>query len=316
MEEILGIVKDLVSPTEKLIDAVQGAIGKAYEPRHVRKMAEAKAYEIEKVGQAMRENSDIAITYDKGSLELDTTDFDMFVKRAQNRLAYQELTKQKNIEKVVETTYSNLKDGELVLDEPVDNDWMLRFFNDVEDIGNEEMQYIWAKVLAGEIKHPKSVSLRTLSVLKNLGQNEATEFKQIVTFVLRAPGNKSKDVEDYFLLSDILDKYGFEYSILERLSDAGLIFTTPGVATYINISSDSEEYVIGKDKKLRIYNKSDNNIYIQSPAYTLTQAGKELYKTVFLENSIELPNEYIEDCLNILLSSIKKEDVITEILPI
>ena len=35
------IVQAMVSPAEKLIEAVSGAIGKAYEPRHVRKMAEA-----------------------------------------------------------------------------------------------------------------------------------------------------------------------------------------------------------------------------------------------------------------------------------
>lgn len=40
------IVQAVVSPAEKLIEAVSGAIGKAYEPRHVRKMAEAKAYEL------------------------------------------------------------------------------------------------------------------------------------------------------------------------------------------------------------------------------------------------------------------------------
>ncbi len=316
MGDLLEVAKVLVSPTEKLIDAVQGAIGKAYEPRHVRKMADAKAYEIEKVGQAIRESGDIAIIYDKGDIQLDTTDFDMFVKRTQSRLAYQELIKQKNIESVVEATYETFMDDEMVIDEPVDNDWMLRFLNDVEDIGNEEMQNIWAKVLSGEIKQPRSVSLRTLSVLKNLGQKEAMNFKRLVQFILRAPGNLSKNVEDYFILSEIMDKYSFDYSVLEQLDDAGLIFATPGISTYIIIEPNNEENIVGVNYKINFHNKSKQNVCISSNAYMLTQAGKELYKVAFSDNCCEPPSNYIKDCLNVLGKSIKKGDIITEILPI
>ena len=108
MGDFLEVAKVLVKPTEKLIDAVQGAIGKAYEPRHIRKMADAKAYEIAAIGQAMRDSSDIPIVYDKGAVGMDTTDFDNFVKRTQSRLAYQELTKQYNIEMVVDHAYDIL----------------------------------------------------------------------------------------------------------------------------------------------------------------------------------------------------------------
>ena len=40
------IVQAFVSPAEKLIQAVSEAIGKAYEPKHIRQMADAKAYEL------------------------------------------------------------------------------------------------------------------------------------------------------------------------------------------------------------------------------------------------------------------------------
>lgn len=38
------VVKALVSPVEKLMDEVSGAIGKMYEPKHTKRMADAKAY--------------------------------------------------------------------------------------------------------------------------------------------------------------------------------------------------------------------------------------------------------------------------------
>ena len=63
MGEALEIAKVMVEPATKLIGAVQSAIGRAYEPRHIRRLADAKAYEISAIGQAMREASDIPITY-------------------------------------------------------------------------------------------------------------------------------------------------------------------------------------------------------------------------------------------------------------
>lgn len=50
------VFRAIVSPMEKLIDAVSGAIGKAYEPRHIRKLAEAKAHEISMIAEAVRIN--------------------------------------------------------------------------------------------------------------------------------------------------------------------------------------------------------------------------------------------------------------------
>ena len=46
---VSDIIAASTEPVNKLLDAVTGAIGKAYEPRHIRKMADAKAYEIKTI---------------------------------------------------------------------------------------------------------------------------------------------------------------------------------------------------------------------------------------------------------------------------
>ena len=61
---VTEIVTAAVQPANKLIDAVAGAIGKAYEPRHIRKMADAKAYEIKTISDELRNNADLPIVYD------------------------------------------------------------------------------------------------------------------------------------------------------------------------------------------------------------------------------------------------------------
>jgi hypothetical protein len=45
-----------------------------------------------------------------------------------------------------------LKKENDVSDTPVDEDWIVRFFNVVEDISDEMMQQLWGRILAGEVK--------------------------------------------------------------------------------------------------------------------------------------------------------------------
>ena len=66
------IVKALVLPAEKLITAVQSAIGKIYEPHYIKKMAQAKAQKIELLGNAVRNNSDLSIVISDKKIKIKT----------------------------------------------------------------------------------------------------------------------------------------------------------------------------------------------------------------------------------------------------
>lgn len=128
MSNPVEIINAVMTPASKLIDAVSGAIGKIYEPTHVRKMADAKAYEIKTIGQALQNNTNIPIEYTGGNVSANIKDFDDLVKRAQSRLGYQEICKQQNIENVTQKAYLLLSDEKECSEEPVDKDWMIRFF--------------------------------------------------------------------------------------------------------------------------------------------------------------------------------------------
>ena len=72
---------------------------------------------------------------------------------------------------------------EQVPDTPVDHDWTARFFGNAEDVSDEEMQKLWAKLLAGEVERPGSISLRTLDILRNMTQKEAELFMRAVNYI-------------------------------------------------------------------------------------------------------------------------------------
>lgn len=271
MGEVLEVTKTLVEPAMKLIDVVQAAIGKAYEPRYTRKMADAKAYEIATISSAMRESGDIPIVYDKNDLSLDTTDFDAFIKRTQSRMAYQELQKQQNIENVANRAYHILEGEQKVDNTPINSDWINRLFSYVGDISNEKMQEIWSLILAGEIKRPSSFSLRTLETLHNISQYEAELFQRICCYTLS--GKNNIYLPNY---NSLLESIGLSYSDILKLDECGLLNSSGWIT--LSITIDREMNLLARNKSYVIMGQSKNNKHAEIiiKQFPLTSAGMEI----------------------------------------
>ena len=280
-------VQALVSPAEKLIEAVSGAIGKAYEPKHIRKMADAKAYELRVIADTVRNNSDVPIVYDSTGVSIDTSNFEEIAKRASSRLAYQEITKQQNIEAVADNAYEELENTENVSSEPVNPDWMFRFFNSVENISNEDMQKIWGHILAGEIKQPNTYSFRTLEKLKNMTQQEAKDF-QMVSSLAWQNGGKT------YILSEnsLLNKYGVYFSHLLELEECGLMTTQPLSLTIV-ASAKEPDIIFNSELLGLIFGKEDQKQTFSMSVYVFTESGSQLIAAIHPQMNAQ----YFIDCL-------------------
>ncbi|MBL0238096.1 MAG: DUF2806 domain-containing protein [Saprospiraceae bacterium] len=211
MNDIFGFGKIL--PIDKLIDVVSSISGRLSKPYFDRKDIDTKAYEIKKIAEAhaeemktiskaIKENflltggieyaeNGIAISSPK-ELPETTSSFELINPtlevRTQSRVNYKEAKKQLNLENITSIAAEELKNEEEVVNEPMDENWKTRFFNIAEDVSNEEMQAIWGKILAGEITKPKSYSLRTLDLLKNLSKEEAECFIKFGQFAILSYG--------------------------------------------------------------------------------------------------------------------------------
>lgn len=259
-----------VEPINKLIDSVSGAIGKVYEPRHIRKTADAEAYKIQKISDTLRENSDIPIVYSPEGVSLSTTDYEQLIKRTQHRMTFQELKKQENIESVADKAYG-LLEGELpVTAEPVEEDWMLRFFNCVEDISNEKMQELWACLLAGEIKKPGTFSLRTLERLRNLTQSEAESFQSLCKHCLRF-------ADDLFVLNEIVYQTAFKVptSLVLTLADCGLVVADSDISYEAQLEIGSN-LVFYTNNYAFVVDSGISKAWAYIPIFPLTSSGIEL----------------------------------------
>ena len=151
----------------------------------------------------------------------------------EQRVQFQEQKRQSNIGAVVQQAALELGEKE-VQDHEVDHDWTARFFNDVQDVSSEEMQRLWAKILAGEVEKPGSTSFRAMDILKGLERTTAILFRTLCSArmtphiglreggVVRA-GNEFVLALDGRASDNSLKEYGLSYTNLNRLNEHGLV---------------------------------------------------------------------------------------------
>lgn len=304
------VVTDLVGlsqPLIKLIETVGGGIGTLCEPWQIKRVAKARAKEIEIISEAISDNLNLPVEYDNGKISISTKDANDLVTRAQNRFLFQEMKKQQNIEAVVSNAYSELEGVDSVSNTPVDEDWISEFFDCVANISTEKMQVLWGKLLAGEVKKPGSFSLRTLEILKRLSVKEANIFKEIAPFVLQCKGDAEGTYIDHFLLPDekngILKKYNIPFIKIMLLSEAGLVSESTQVSIVLKIETNQSEVIEGINKSIKITNIGNGAVEFAHPAYLLTEAGKELWSIVLTKENQENANTYLFECLEELQKS-------------
>ena len=152
-------IKDLAGisePAKKLIEVVSAGIGAVFRPRGIRSDADAKAYEIRALASAQADAGVIkAAGESKAELErikqLVEADPHLY-ERAKQRLLCREIEGQANIEAIAEKALLSLPSS--VSEQPVADDWRRKFFLEAENICDQDLQLLWAKVLSGEVSSP------------------------------------------------------------------------------------------------------------------------------------------------------------------
>jgi len=159
--------------------------------------------------------------------------------------------------------------GQSVPEPDPDPDWTARFFDHAKDASNEDMQVLWAKILAGEVLEPGTFSLRTLDVVRNMTRADAEAFRKLVPFVVnndalfrRLDGSLQADT---LTLDELL-----------QLQDCGVL--SPNATISYNLDSDESELSF-RDVIVR-YTLGVGVPTTPRPVYILTSAGQQLLNVV------------------------------------
>lgn len=158
-------------------------------------------------------------------------------------------------------------------DEPVSDDWLLRWRDNAGSISSEEMQALWGRVLAGEVKRPHSFSLRTLDFLRNIEPEDAKLIERAASYVI-ANTIFRPEVRNGLVGT-------LRFADLVQLQDLGIIFGVESSGLLVNYEShETASFLRGlrADKRIIIVRADDSTKVLSIESYGLTQVGREMLR--------------------------------------
>lgn len=282
INDLVGLSK----PLTRLIEVISRGIGAVSTPYLIRKIAEAKAHEIKVIADALeqvRDKNQLPVVYtggtvdvwqkpDDGTLVLGRVPLEQ---RIDNRLDYQHHKRQENLERITSAAAAELTGETAVPDEKPDEDWVTRFFNTAQDISSAQMQELWGRILAGEIKQPGSYSLRTLGFVKNLTQGEAKILEMVGRFALKAANASFIAIHD----KKWLESRAIYASHHFMLGELGLMYPTD-LTLQLFRKPQQQTNALMSDDFLVLIRRSPLTSQINLPIWKFTSIGEELLSLV------------------------------------
>lgn len=238
--------------------------------------------------------------------------------KAGRRLLAEEISKQKNIEGVVQRTDKLLESEPEITKSTGETDqgWVDECLDGAGKAYNDDLKDYWAKLLAGEIKHPGFYSLRAIDFMKKLSKKDAERIREMCKYVMY-----NVDKSDAIILR--YKEGPFSYSDLSFLMELRLIDSSNFIVKQYRFKNEDGgiDLFLHGDVGLVINVKSKE---YDLPIYSFTQLGKEMLTiiddqeadidylrefariTIGKNNKLEISGghmEVIDDTLNI-----KKDD--------
>lgn len=281
-------VGKLSKPATVLVEKISNAIGILYEPRRIKQKAIAEA-EASKT---------------KALMDLEIEDIQ---KRALNRLVSEEIRKQENIESITEKSFASLKEN--ATPEKIEDDWLSNFFDKCKLISDEEMQNLWAQILAGESNAPGKFSKRTIEFMSTLDKSDAILFDNFLKYCWYIVGYQPMIID--YVDNKIYTKNNIHFGTLMHLQEIGLISFEPanGFKKVFSIDTCSIGY----------YGRILNLDFTKMPAkelknghVNLTKIGSDLAQVSHpnLYQKTDSQHEYIEEFYHYIVQKLFQSNIL------
>ncbi len=244
-------IEDLTKPATELVKRVSDGVEGYFKPFQTKRMAKAEA-EVAKIA---------------AQADIDVSELQQ---RAAARFLVEEAKKQVNMETITAKAVPQL--AESATPQDIDADWITNFFDKCRIVSDDDMQALWAGVLAGEANSPGSYGKRTVDALGSLERREAELFALLCGFVwdITVPQLLVYDAK-----APIYNDQGIHFPSLTHLDSIGLV-TFEHLAGYnlLELSQTIDTSYYGKPLKVRFAGEKDNELDIGSAV--LTEVGEQL----------------------------------------
>jgi len=261
----------------KLIETLAGQIDLLAEPTHIRRIGAAQ--DDKRINAA---RADAIIDEIKLRSEIKQ---DGIAVRAAERLVRQEYRRQENLESIAQQAAEELPEN--VSADPVDPDWTAQWITNCQDVSDELMRAMWARILAREVAQPGSFSRESLSIAHILDKADAELFTRFCSAVwITADGPTSIVFPSYH--NDPLNA-GFDFDEMRRLEELRLVrFAATGSFSLLVPTEPHTWSYHGQSHVMHRYAPTPGrtNFPLDTGSTILTKAGREIFGLV-----AAMPNE-------------------------
>lgn len=184
----------------------------------------------------------------------------------------------KNKTQIVDKAISLLEKGDNP--EKLANDWVLRFFEFCKAVSNEDLQYVWAKILANECKENSNNSFKLLNTISEISNNEINLIRKILKECNYGIRN-FEAIGIIFIKNEYLEDIDIKYDEIIKLEDFGIMkreITTLQDEISFDLENETIRFIRKPEKKGYL------NLTKYANFYRFTHIGMEI---------IELINEEI-----------------------
>jgi len=161
-------------------------------------------------------------------------------------------------------------------------DWLQRWKDYAGAVTSEDLQTLWGQVLAGEVKSPGQYSIRFMSFLHNLSQDEAKLIEKAMPFIV--------DSMIYREAADLLNREGLDFAKILQLQELGVLSGAEAIGLKRTYKMSEEQ---GLKQLLSSHNLAIGvshtvpNIGLELPAYIVTSLGRQLATLGSFEANVE-----------------------------
>ncbi len=186
-------------------------------------------------------------------------------------------------------------------DRTVDDDWLHFFFDKAQKVSSQGMQFIWARLLAGEFNKPGSISRKLMHIISIMDANSAVSFQTFSYYIFE---RQNLFVTSYSTEAALIPT-GFHTDALDFVGKAEQWLCDAGHTNYRDLAADltmntgelnSLEnlgliqrvndskcgvpllYSLPEDRTVRLHPQNDSEFPLGQ--YALTAEGQQLWKII------------------------------------
>ncbi len=179
-------------------------------------------------------------------------------------------------------------------DKEIDPDWLEQFIRHSEHVTSDELQRVYAKILAGEVSKPGQFYPQTLQTLSIINQNIALAFIQFCSHCFTGYPSTFLITDFIQLTNDYSDfaKYSYNPSLFVALQEYFLV--RPNLKEQLELTQQGfiQDHVVGS-YKLRFKPKQVTNLRkIGINCINLTLAGYQLSKII---GRVPVKEQFVDD---------------------